>query len=200
MLTASRSTREGVDMQLRIIVSTIMATAVVGAVVCHAPRAYAIDETVLQFRSEDDASVAPDPAVCLAAPFTPNLPPVEASFVSQRTRARDGVVMNRGARRVGTGTACLRINDFFFTPFGTPADLFGEITIDDLTVRVLGTCTVTSNNVPIFPVILATCAMKVVDFPAGFLGGSASSNSVFNPAQIPGFSTGSYWTLRLYTP
>jgi hypothetical protein len=38
-----------------------------------------------------------------------------------------------------------------------------------------------------------------VEVPPGFVGGVATSNSVFNPFRLPGFGTGSLWTVRLYT-
>ncbi len=62
-----------------------------------------------------------------------------------------------------------------------------------------GTCTVISNDVPVTGLILAGCTLRLVSFPSEVLGGVATSMSVFNPLQLQGFSTGSFWTLRLYT-
>jgi hypothetical protein len=53
--------------------------------------------------------------------------------------------------------------------------------------------------VPLRGVILAGCTTAIVEAPAGFVGGVAVSNSVFNPFRLPGFSTGSLWTVRLYS-
>ena len=47
--------------------------------------------------------------------------------------------------------------------------------------------------------MLAGCALKLVGAPEGVLGGLVTSASVFNPYSIPGFGTGSVWTLHLYT-
>jgi hypothetical protein len=156
----------------------------------------AASETVLQFRSLDDPEVVPDAGACAAAPFAANVI-LGASLWSFGTRAADGEVRAGTRRKLGTGTACFRLTDASFPPAST-APLFSEIDVDGLRLRLDGACTVVTNDVPLVGVVLAGCALRVVDAPAGFVGGVATSNSVFNPFRIPGFSTGSYWTVRLY--
>jgi hypothetical protein len=41
--------------------------------------------------------------------------------------------------------------------------------------------------------------MRVTRGPEGFLGGAATSMSIFNPLRLQGAGTGSFWTLRAYT-
>lgn len=77
--------------------------------------------------------------------------------------------------------------------------MYVEFTVGDLTVTGNGVCTVTSNDVPQVGLILVGCALTVVDAPEGIAGGSLTSNSVFNPFGLPGFGTGSFWTVRLYS-
>src|SRR5262249_56534602 len=102
--------------------------------------------------------------------------------------------VEHGSRRSGTGTACLRV-----TPqaIDATAPISGEFVIGSRTVRGTGSCLVESNDVPVPNLILANCSLRIDPAP-GVLGGSASSNSVFNPLRLPGFNTGSIWTVRLF--
>ena len=149
-----------------------------------------------QFRSEEDPTFAGDPTVCPAAPFVTNVR-LNASLYATNTRSKDGLTMNESSRKIGTATACVRITDPTFPPgkqeafyvaFDTPA---GRFTAN-------GTCALVSNNVPEPRIVLAGCNLKIVGAPAGFVGGEATSASIFNPARIAGVNTGSYWTLLVY--
>jgi hypothetical protein len=61
-----------------------------------------------------------------------------------------------------------------------------------------GSCPIASNDVPVAGIVLTSCNLVIVSGPPGTIGGLATSASVFNPRRIPGYSTGSYWTLRIY--
>jgi hypothetical protein len=154
------------------------------------------EEVVIQFRSLEDPQGTPDLAVCADAPFVANVV-TAAKLFAVRTRASDGHVVGKGQVEIGSGTGCLRVTDVTFPPF-TSGPIYGDFTIDGRTMRISGVCTLTSNDVPLRGVVLAGCATSVVEAPDGFAGGVASSNSVFNPFRLPGFSTGSLWTVRLY--
>lgn len=158
--------------------------------------AKAFQETVIQFRSMDDPDVDPEPAVCARAPFSPNVL-LGASLWSSRTRASDGTTVNEQARLVGTGTACALVTDLTFPVFDQ-APFYAELTIGDLTLSGNGVCTTTSNDVPVPGLVLVGCTLTIENPPPGIVGGSMTSNSVFNPFGLPGFSTGSFWTVRLY--
>ena len=147
-----------------------------------------------QFRSEEDPNFAGDPAVCPAAPFTPNVF-LNASLWTTNARASDGLTVTNANRKIGTATACAFVGSIaagyqapFYVAFDTPA---GRFTAN-------GTCLVVSNTVPTPGIVLAGCNLKVVGYPTGFTGGEATSASILNAARIPGVSTGSYWTLLLY--
>ena len=149
-----------------------------------------------QFRSEEDPTFAGDPTVCPAAPFITNVR-LNASLYTTNARNSDGLTMNDATRKIGTATACVRITDPTFPPgkqepfyvaFDTPA---GRFTAN-------GTCALVSNDVPEPRIVLAGCNLRIVSAPAGFVGGEATSASIFNPARIPGVATGSYWTLLVY--
>jgi hypothetical protein len=64
--------------------------------------------------------------------------------------------------------------------------------------RAEGTAQVLTSDVPAADVVLAGCALRLVGGPEGFLGGVATSASVFNPTRRPGVETGSTWTLHAY--
>lgn len=149
-----------------------------------------------QFRSEEDPNFAGDPTVCPAAPFVTNVR-LNASLWATAVRAKDGLTMNDSKRKIGTATACVRITDPTFPPgkqepfyvaFDTPV---GRFTAN-------GTCALVSNDVPQPRIVLAGCNLRIVSAPAGFVGGEATSASIFNPARLPGVETGSYWTILAY--
>jgi hypothetical protein len=179
------------------ILTTVFALAMVGI----APPALAQDfsESVMQFRSLDDPAVTPDLEVCERAPFYPQINVVfGASFWASRTRASDGEVVVAEAAQVGTATACMLVTDPTF-PVGGVAPFHIEGWAGDVAFTATGECTLTSNNIPVSGLVLASCNLKVpADAEQGLLGGIATSNSVFNPLGLPGFGTGSYWTLHLY--
>jgi hypothetical protein len=83
-------------------------------------------------------------------------------------------------------------------PFPTPNLLLGA-TLWSMQTRASDSQVVITNNVPRPGVVLAGCALRVTQGPEGFLGGAATSMSIFNPLGLPGAGTGSFWTLRAYS-
>ena len=120
-----------------------------------------------------------------------------ASVWSLQTNAARGVVMNEAVKLVGTATGCGSLTNP--GPFAPKQWFSIKFDLDDGTYVASGTCDITSNDVPTRGLMLAGCALKLVRMPEGVLGGIATSASVFNPANLPGFGTGSVWTLHLYT-
>ena len=154
------------------------------------------DEAVYQFRTEEDPATPPDMAVCAAAPFEANV------FLGARVyvpvhRPWDGKVVFESGRRAGKATACVRITDPTFPP-GEQVPFYARFNLPDGSFTASGTCTLVSNNVPEAGLVLAGCALSLVQVPRGFVGGTVSSTSVFNPRRLPGYSTGSYYTLYVY--
>jgi hypothetical protein len=136
-----------------------------------------------RFRSEEDPSTPPDPAICAAAPFEPNL--------------RLGAVLWDGERRVGTATACVRVTDPRFPP-GSRVPFHAVFHLPEGPVTATGDATVVSNDMPVPGLVLAACHLRVMGAPHGFAGGAATSLSVFNPGKVEGFATGSEWTVALF--
>ena len=155
--------------------------------------ARAFQEELYVFRTTEDPDVQPNLAVCAAAPFEVNIV-IGASFWAMRTRSNDGLMVNPDSRRIGTGTACLRVTSL---ALDATEPISAEFVIGSRTVRGTGSCLVESDDVPVPALILANCSLRIDPAP-GVLGGSASSNSVFNPLRLPGFNTGSIWTVRLF--
>ena len=152
---------------------------------------------VLHFRSEEDPSVAPDPKVCEAAGFTSNVR-FGATLYSSVARASDGRVVNRDARAIGTATACARITDPRFPP-DLRQEFYVQFNLPEGVVRARGGCTLVSNDVPTAGLVLAGCHLRVTEAPSWYRGGAVTSLSVFNPRRLPGFLTGSDYTVQLYT-
>ncbi len=167
---------------------------VVGALLLSA-EAHA-SEVVMQFRTQEDPAVPADAAVCAAAPFTANVKLGASVYVPQHEPA-DGKVVDAGGRRVGTATACIEMTDAAF-PAGQQLNVYMRYVLPEGGFTARGTCTVVSNDVPADGLVLAGCAMRLVDVPKGFVGGTVSSTSVFNPRRLPGYATGSYYTLYAY--
>lgn len=159
-------------------------------------RAALADEATYVFRSEEDPTTPPDPAVCAAAPFSTNVR-LGASLWSVTTSRRSGKVKDPAARRLGRATACLQLTNVLF-PVGLTDNFYVKFDLPSGSYTAVGTCTVASNAVPQPFIVLAGCTLRLVGVPAGSQGGSVTSNSIFNPLQRPGFATGSLWTLHEY--
>jgi hypothetical protein len=54
-------------------------------------------------------------------------------------------------------------------------------------------------DVPKTGVLLAGCVLDLLSGPEPFLGGAATSLSIFNLRQVSGVTTGSFWTIRSYS-
>ena len=163
-----------------------------------APNLAAADDgvRVYQFRTEEDPDVTGGAAFCATAPFAANVV-LNASEYSVRTRAADGRLVNADARRIGTALACAQITNPAF-PAGLQQKFYARFELPDGSYTALGTCTLISNDVPVAGLVLAGCTLKITEAPVGVLGGAAVSLSVFNPRRLPGFATGSQWTIQAY--
>ncbi len=157
--------------------------------------ALAGEETYV-FKSFEDPSTPPDPAVCAAAPFSTNVR-LGASLWSVRTNRSHGELKSV-RKRIGRATACLQLTNALF-PEALVQQFYAKFDLPQGSYTAVGTCTVSSNSVPQTFIILAGCTLKIVSGPSGSLGGMVTSSSVFNPLQRPGFTTGSVWTLQEYT-
>jgi hypothetical protein len=169
--------------------------AVQGDPGARAARTYDTQPVVYHVRSEEDPAFPPDPAVCAAAPFAVNVR-LGASLWAEATDAAQGQV-RATTRRVGAATACVRITDPTFTP-GVPQPFYARFELPEGAVTAEGACSIVSNDVPRPGLVLAGCFLRATEVPYGYVGGAVTSLSVFNPADLPGFTTGSTWTVQLY--
>ena len=160
-----------------------------------APLVAPAEERILVLRTVEDPRYPASAAVCDGAPFAPVNVRLGASVWTVRTRARDGELVNDDVRFAGTATGCGRLSTA--TPFVAQPFLI-RFDLRDGSYTALGTCTITSNLVPVPGLLMVSCALTLVSAPAGVLGGSATSASLFNPSGLAGFDTGSIWTLRLH--
>jgi hypothetical protein len=150
-------------------------------------------EATYVFQSEEDPSTPPDPVVCAQAPFSSNAQ-LGASLWSVKTGKKSGRVQQH-RKRIGRATACLELTNLMF-PQGLVQNFFVRFDLPQGTYTALGSCTVSSNDVPMPFIILAGCTLKLVSGPAGVVGGVATSSSLLNPLKRAGFGTGSTWTLH----
>ena len=153
-------------------------------------------ERIVQFRSAEDPASPPDTAFCDAAPFHANVR-LGASLYSYELRRNDGRVEQEEGRKIGTATACAQLTNFLF-PAGLQQNFIVRFDLPQGSFTAVGTCTFATNDVPLRGFVLAGCSLQMTGFPEGVLGGAMASLSSFNPFRLPGFNTGSYWTLQYY--
>jgi len=165
------------------------------AVLC-APTYVRAAERVVQFRSAEDPASPADAAFCNAAPFAANLR-LGASLYSYDVHKRDGSVERTAGAKIGTATACAHLTDFHF-PLQLQQEFVVRFDLPEGSFTAVGNCAFATNDAPQKGFVLAGCALRMTRFPQGVLGGAAASLSSFNPGKLPGFSTGSYWTLQYY--
>jgi len=168
--------------------------AVAFALLC-APAVAHAAERVVQFRSAEDPASPPDKAFCDAAPFHANVR-LGASLYSYEVR-HDGRVEQDEGRKIGTATACALLTNFLF-PIGLQQNFMVRFDLPQGSFTAVGTCAFATNDVPLRGFVLAGCSLGMTAFPQGVVGGASASLSSFNPFKLPGFSTGSYWTLQYY--
>ena len=155
------------------------------------------DEVAYQFRSVEDPAFPADDTICAQAPFRVNVK-LGASLWSEHARVVDGRIMSDQVLRIGKATACVELTNFLF-PSGLQQNFYAVFDLPSGRYTGLGTCTLSSNNVPQAGLVLAGCTLKIVSGPNGVLGGVITSASTFNPARLTGYSTGSMWTVQAYT-
>ncbi|HET7461457.1 MAG TPA: hypothetical protein VFJ82_09410 [Longimicrobium sp.] len=154
------------------------------------------EPTVIRFRSIEDAGFPPERELCGEAGFVTNVF-LGASLWSEANTASSGEVVNNSVKRIGRATACARITDPTFPP-GLPQLFYARFDTPQGSFTATGACTLISNDVPQAGLVLAGCHLRIIDGPAGMRGGVITSTSVFNPRRLPGFNTGSEWTLQFY--
>ncbi len=174
-----------------------MRRSLLSLVVLLSPLALAEDQT-FQFRSVEDPAFPPDDSICADAPFPVNVK-LGASLWSEIHRLSDGKVIVEKVVRVGRATACVELTNFLF-PSGLQQNFYAVFDLPSGSYTALGTCTLSSNDVPQAGLVLAGCALKVLEAPGTVQGGIITSASTFNPAQLTGFNTGSSWTMQIYKP
>lgn len=102
-----------------------------------------------------------------------------------------------GSGELGTAQACAQVTEALEPGLKVP--FYAEFHFDTGDrYRAEGAAHVLTSDVPAPNVVLAGCALRLVDGPDGLLGGVAMSGSVFNPTNQPGAETGSIWTLHAY--
>lgn len=168
---------------------------VVGMVLLAAGGA-AADERTWVVRSEESAATPPDPAVCAEAPFATNVQ-LGAQLSSLKIDGRSGGVVDPSRRVVGRATACLQLTSLLF-PAGLTQRFYVRFDLPQGSFAGVGSCLISSNDVPVSMLVLAGCTLELVDGPPGMIGGVATSASIFNPTRLPDFGTGSFWTLHAY--
>jgi hypothetical protein len=151
-------------------------------------------ERILLVKTSEDSGVTPDLELCQATGFDPLNVVLGASVWSLETRASRGEVVNETVRRLGTATGCVSL-----APNAVTGPFLIRFDLEDGRYLASGSCDILSFTVPARGILLVGCALAIVSGPPGFVGGIATSASVFNPRSIPGFGTGSVWTLHVYT-
>lgn len=151
---------------------------------------------VVQFHSAEDPASPPDSSFCATAPFKVNLR-LGASLYAYDLGEQTAMIRHDHLRKIGSATACAQLTNFTF-PAGLQQNFSVRFDLPEGRFEGVGTCTLTSNSVPLAGFVLAGCALNMTAFPPGVAGGAIASLSSFNPFRLSGFATGSYWTLQYY--
>jgi hypothetical protein len=137
----------------------------------------------LVFRTVEDPTVPARPEGC---PW-----PDADVLLGGRMRVPDG------SAELGTARVCAVVSGVLEP--GAEVQFYAEFHLDNGDrYRAEGAAHVLTSDVPASDIVLAGCALRLVDGPEGFLGGIATSASVFNPTGRPEAETGSTWTLHAY--
>jgi hypothetical protein len=134
-----------------------------------------------------------------------------AYVYAPRTRASDAKVVREYGEPVGSVSGCGKMPAAIW--FGTKAPFSMDFDLEGRRIYAAGECTVQEILFPIpgdpRPVLLVGCSLTVKPAPdlvdpaeiaaAKAVRGIATSSSVFMRYPIEGYSTGSFWTLHLYT-
>lgn len=181
----------------------------------HPVDALGIEERVYIFKTFDDPAVEYDPAVLERAPWwnpawdAGNPPrfivPLGASVWVYVSNNAAGMVMRDKVRQTCTATAVALLNDPTWTPYKTLVPFYFEAPLlkgkgqePDRIIKASGYGLLTSSDSPEPGIMMMSFNLQILPDPAhGILGGSASSNSIFNFMGLPGYQTGSYWTVRV---
>lgn len=163
-----------------------------------------VEKSIILFRSMDDPEIAPDPDVIARSGLPAPIIPLGYSTWSLQSSASGGEVVIEKIKETGGGTLVAQVTDPSF-PVGGIAPAYTEIELGDLYLVLTGECKVTINPLSVGEIgpLFLTCSMTVdtdneLTTP-GIRWGQASSNSNFLPTGvvIPGFETGSFWSVML---
>jgi hypothetical protein len=174
-------------------------TAVAAAVALCAVLAPAASEAAARtyiFRSVEDASTPPDPAVCAQAPFAANVR-LGGSLWWQLSSPVDGRVSPRLQNRIGKATACVQLTNFSF-PVGLDQNFFIAVDLPVGRFTAAGSCKFISNNVPLTGFIVGGCSLRLTSWPERFQGGSIVSLSALNLSGDTSLNTGSTYVLQAW--
>jgi hypothetical protein len=174
---------------------TAVAAAVALCAVLAPAASHAAARTYI-FRSVEDASTPPDPAVCAQAPFPTNVK-LGGSLWWQLTSPVDGRVAPRLQNRIGKATACVRLTDFSF-PVGLDQNFYIAVDLPAGRFTAAGSCKFISNDVPLVRFIVGGCSLRLTSWPAGFSGGSIVSLSALNLSGDTSLNTGSTYVLQAW--
>jgi hypothetical protein len=119
-----------------------------------------------------------------------------------RGRSSPREVVNETVQEIGTAAAC-GVLQLPLTP-STVVPFYIEFTLGNGPSRgdtyvAQGECRPATFNVPKNGVLLVGCVLKLLSGPQPFLGGAATSLSIFSLVPVPGVTTGSFWTIRSYS-
>jgi len=154
-------------------------------------------ERTLVVKTFEDTRYPADVSLCQAQGYPLLNVVLGASVWSLQTNAARGEVMNDEIRLLGSATACGMMTSA--VPYTPRQPFFIQFNLREGTYVAKGECDIVSVTVPVPGLMLAGCSLRLVQAPEGVVGGFATSSSVFNPYGVPGFGTGSIWTLHLYT-
>ncbi len=151
-------------------------------------------ERVLGVKTFEEKGYPTDVSLCAGPGFEKLL---GASVWSLQTNAARGEVVNDEVRRLGTATACATITSL--EPYAPRQYFVIRFDLRDATYLARGECDLVEKDYPATGLLLAGCALRIVDSSDGSKGFATSSSVLVLGADVAGYGTGSVWTLHLYS-
>lgn len=166
---------------------------VIAALTLVAAPALAADEVYL-FKTQESDAVETN---CL-----PGQNIILGAYVyAPRSRGTDAKVMREFGEPVGTVVGCGTMTSI---SIGATAPFTMDFNLQGRRIFAAGKCEVTQRIFTAaspYPVLMVGCSLAVEGSAAEpTLSGIATSASIFNSFNVPGYETGSYWTLHLVKP
>lgn len=157
------------------------------------------DEITYVYRTfEWDAPVDLQECIELDTPFVPNWAS-KWDLYSFHSKKTNGLVLNDDIKRIGQTLGCADVSGFGDDIFG-PIPVYFKVNLDGMELFAEGQGRWLSIDVPEDLVVMHVAWARIIGGPPEIIGGSMVSNALGNAFGLPGYVSGAFSSIRLFTP